>query len=259
MSPATKGVGDRLAAWCADAAVVFGSGLAVLPDGAEVEEELDYAALGWPEGDLAGHEHVLRLVRAPVGGASRRLALACGRPHVYEGWRREELEAPVRGLAAAGVRRLVLTNSCGSLGPGAPPAAVVVCGDVVDLQQAPAQERPPRLPVCDAGTCSQVASALVGDGPATVGTYVAVPGPQFETPAEAAWLGAYGDVVGMSAAPEVRVARARGVECVLLAAVANVAAAVDSHEAVLAAGGRLARRLASGLGAALVARWPELA
>ena len=52
----------------------------------------------------------------------------------------------------------------------------------------------------------------------------------------------------MSAAPEVRAARATGVECCLLALVANVAAAVDSHEDVLAVGGRLARLLAAGLG-----------
>ena len=62
----------------------------------------------------------------------------------------------------------------------------------------------------------------------------------------------------MSAAPEVRAAGESGVECCLLALVANVAAAVGSHDDVLAAGGRLARLLAAGLVDALVARWPDL-
>jgi purine nucleoside phosphorylase len=83
-------------------------------------------------------------------------------------------------------------------------------------------------------------------------------GPQFETPAEVEWLARYGDVVGMSAAPEARAAAASGVECCLLALVANVAAAVDSHEDVLAAGGRLAGLLAAGLTPAVTARWPDL-
>ncbi len=88
--------------------------------------------------------------------------------------------------------------------------------------------------------------------------YVAVAGPQFETPAEVAWLARHGDVVGMSGAPEVRAARAAGAACCLLALVVNRAAAVGSHEDVLAFGGRLAGTLAAGLGAVVTARWPGL-
>ncbi len=76
--------------------------------------------------------------------------------------------------------------------------------------------------------------------------------------AEVAWLARYGDVVGMSAAPEVRAAAATGVECCLLGLVANKAAAAGSHDEVLAAGARLGRLLASGVIAAVLARWPDL-
>jgi purine nucleoside phosphorylase len=62
----------------------------------------------------------------------------------------------------------------------------------------------------------------------------------------------------MSAAPEARAAAATGVECCLLALVANLAAAVDSHEDVLAAGGRLAGLLAGGIMQAVAARWPDM-
>ena len=112
--------------------------------------------------------------------------------------------------------------------------------------------------MCGEAEAARVAAALGAGATGGAGTYVSVCGPQFETPAEAAWLSRFGDVVGMSAAPEARAAAASGVECGLLALVANVAAAVDSHEDVLAAGGRLAGLLAAGLSAAVLARWPEL-
>jgi purine-nucleoside phosphorylase len=245
----------RIAAFAPQAAVVYGSGLSSFPDGAHVEAELPYAELGWPCTSVPGHANVLRLVSVATGSAPVvRLALACGRPHRYEGFGDAELETPVRGLATAGVRRLVLTNSCGALRPGAAVGRVVVCTDVVDLQAPPRGTDPELLPVCDRAAARRVAAAL-GAAAAGTGAYVAVLGPQFETPAEVAWLSLRGAVVGMSAAAEVRAARTAGVECCLLALVANVAAAVSSHEEVLAAGGRLSRLLAAGVVSVLRARW----
>jgi purine-nucleoside phosphorylase len=239
--------------------VIYGSGLWALPRGARVEDEVPYDALGWPAGAVAGHQHTLRLAAVPVGGDRElRLALACGRPHRYEGWSDAELETPVRDLASVGIHRLLLTNSCGSLRAGAVVGRAVSCAAVVDLQQAPEGEGPACLRLCPDEVAARVAAALGGDASPGAGVYVCVCGPQFETPAEVAWLARYGDVVGMSAAPEARAAAATGVECCLLALVANVAAAVGSHEDVLAAGARLARLLAAGLPGVLLARWPDL-
>jgi purine-nucleoside phosphorylase len=256
MIPTRDAAARRLAAWRPHAAAVYGSGLWALPEGARVEDEVSYEALGWPSSSVPGHENVLRLARVAVaGGRELRLALACGRPHRYEGWSDEELETPVRAIAAAGVTRVVLTNSCGALRPGATVGRAVACAAVVDLQRRPLGDAPERLVVCADDAAARVAAA-VGATTGT-GTYVSVCGPQFETPAEVAWLARYGDVVGMSAAPEARAAAAAGVECLLLALVANVAAAAGSHEDVLAAGGRLAGLLAAGLARAVLERWPE--
>jgi purine-nucleoside phosphorylase len=248
----------RLAAWRPHAAAVYGSGLWALPEGARVVDEVPYDALGWPAGAVPGHHNVLRLAVVPDAGRELRLALACGRPHRYEGWTDAELETPVRALAAAGVTRLVLTNSCGALRPEAGAGRAVVCATVVDLQRPPQGAEPERLRVCSEAEAEGVAAALGAGAAPGSGAYVSVCGPQFETPAEVAWLARFGDVVGMSAAPEVRAAAATGVECCLLALVANVAAAVGSHDDVLAAGGRLARLLAAGLAASVTARWPDL-
>jgi purine nucleoside phosphorylase len=97
-----------VAGWRPDTAVVFGSGLESLPAGATVDDEFTYAELGWPCTAVPGHANRLRLVRAPAAGsAGLRLALACGRPHGYEGWSRAELERPVRDLVAAGTSRVL--------------------------------------------------------------------------------------------------------------------------------------------------------
>jgi purine-nucleoside phosphorylase len=288
----------RVAAFGAHAAVVFGSGLAGLSRSAQVEAELNYADLGWPCTDVPGHANLLRLVSVPLpggaglavagepaprGGGSAagasprlRLALACGRPHPYEGWSRGDLARSVADLAAAGLRRLILTNSCGALRPVVEPGDIVSCSQVIDLQAPPQSAEPEHLRVCAQAQAEAVATAVgriagehvraarrsvgepVGRLETYAGAYVAVAGPQFETPAEAKWLSRYGDVVGMSAAPEVRAASAAGVSCCLLALVANRAAAVGSHEDVLAAGARLAGTLAAALPAAVFARWPEI-
>jgi len=248
----------RVATFGPHAAVVFGSGLAALPPEAVVRAELGYEEIGWPCTAVPGHRNVLQLAELTAGvGGGLRLALACGRPHGYEGWPREELERPVRSLAAAGVSRFVLANSCGALRPQVTPGEVVACTAVVDMQAPPPDEAPVGLEVCTAGEARAVAAA-VAPAPARTGVYVAVAGPQFETPAEVAWLASHGDVVGMSAAPEVRAVRAAGGACCLLALVVNRAAAVGSHQDVLAFGGRLAGTLAAGLGAVVTARWPSL-
>jgi purine nucleoside phosphorylase len=246
-----------VAGFAPHAAVVFGSGLAAIPRGATVEAELPYGELGWPVTAVPGHANRLLLVEAPAGsGFGLRLALACGRPHRYEGWGDEELGHCVGDLCAAGVARVVLTNSTGSLRPDVDPGTIVACSAVVDLQAAPRGEEPPVLPVCAPGEATAAASAVGPCGLA--GTYVAVAGPQFETPAEVAWLRRYGDVVGMSAAPEVRSARAAGGALCLLALVANRAAAVGSHDDVLSGGASLGALLAGRIAAVITARWPEL-
>jgi purine-nucleoside phosphorylase len=255
-----------VAEWRPDVAVVFGSGLASLSAELVVEHEFDYADLGWPCTAVAGHANILRLARASAaGGRELKLALACGRPHRYEGWTDDELEHPVRSLADGGVRRLVLTNACGGL-RDAPQGSLIVCDHVVDLQLPPSGASPEHLPICSAGEAARIATMLNAgacpddDGPpAGAGAYVAVTGPQFETPAEVRWLSRLGSVVGMSAAPEVRAARATDTECLLLALVVNQAAAVSSHADVLATAGRLTGSLASTLLVAIPGRWPELA
>ena len=219
-----------------DLAVVFGSGLSVVPDGVAVVDELGYEELGWPVTGVTGHPS--RLLVAVDRARSLRLLLACGRPHLYEGWDAEELARPVRDLAAAGVRGVLLVNAAGGLSAACPPGTAVVATAVVDLQAAPPDE-PAVLPLLPAATAQRLVTVLAAHLPAAAGRYVAVAGPQYETLAEAGWLATHGEVVGMSAAPEVRAAREAGVHVALLALVVNRSADATGHDEVLAAGARL--------------------
>lgn len=244
-SPADRAAIETHDVSAAQAAVIFGSGLALVPDGLAVEREIPYTALGWPVGGVAGHGSRLLVARAAArsGGACRAatgagrgaVVLAFGRSHLYEGRSRAELERPVRDLAAAGVRRLVVMCATGSLAGDLRPGDVVAAHTVVDLQAAPDEEAS-RLTVCAPDDAARLAAALAPDLAARAGAYVAVAGPQYETPAEAAWLAGFGDVVGMSAVHEVRAALDAGVAVRLLAVVSNRSGADLDHDEVLAAG-----------------------
>ena len=251
--------------WAPNVAIVAGSGFSDMFSTANIQEELAYAELGWPQTAVPGHANALRLMRGPIkaDGGKIRLAVACGRPHYYEGWSEQELARPLHDLAAAGVRRVLAVNACGGL-RGAPLGGVVVCDAIVDLQHAPREAAPERRRLMSAAQAQSVAAALAasaGDGKpltSTVGAYVAVSGPQYETPAECEWLSSHGLVVGMSGAPEARAAQRLTLDYILLGAVVNEAAVIDSHPDVVVASNRLTTRLAARLAAAVTARWPEL-
>jgi purine-nucleoside phosphorylase len=238
----------------AAAAVIFGSGLAALPEDAVVEADIPYGLLGWPVSQVPGHAN--RLVVCHPGPGAPRVLLLLGRPHAYEGWSRKELRVPMDALAAWGVRRVLLTNACGALAPEVAAGTAVVVDEIVDLTAAP-RDGVPRLAATRADRAARCVAALKPYLPVRGGRYVAVPGPHFETPAEVGWLSRLGDVIGMSAAPEVRAGLTNGQSlCVLALAVNRVGVSVG-HDQVLTAAGGLSSTLAAALPAILTAAWPR--
>jgi phosphopentomutase len=214
------------------AAVVLGSGLAAAMDLKRLASVPYREIPGWAEGSVSGHPY--RLSLANQGG--RTVALLEGRVHGYEGFDLSELQAPVRTLARWGVQKLLLTSSCGAVSAGLRPGYVVVGAEMLDLQTAllcdgPAVPR--RVAATAPELVERVLSAAGRPGWLSAGVHVTVPGPQYETDAELAYLRALGgDAVSMSGAPELLAAREEGLEVAALSLIVN--AGHTSHGGVLA-------------------------
>jgi inosine/guanosine/xanthosine phosphorylase family protein len=257
----TVGAATEAAAWlqerCGDApstAVVLGSGLSTAlrgahgrPAGGSWPASYDQVP-GWKTGSVVGHPGILEV----VGSGAERLALLAGRLHGYEGYDLGELQLGVRTMAAWGVKRLVLTCAAGGLSPAASPGTVVAVRQVLDVQHSDPQAIPMRLEGTSAFLLDRLAADRRVAGFVRPGVYAAVPGPQYETPAENDLLRSLGaDCVGMSVAAELHAAREVGLDVAVFALVANAGAA--SHEEVVAAaelrGERLVEVVTAGLSA----------
>lgn len=203
------------------------------------------------------------------------LAIA-GRTHLYEGRGTEPVVHPAHVAAAAGSRVLVLTNAAGGLRDGLAVGDLVLIRDHLNMTGRSPLTGPvfvdlvdaysPALRAAAADAIAAAASAHTAapDGTAdpantaapaarpTEGVYAAMPGPQYETPAEIGMLRTLGaDLVGMSTVPETIAARGLGLDVVAVSLVTNLAAGVTGqpldHTEVLAAGAAGGARLTTAL------------
>jgi purine-nucleoside phosphorylase len=212
-------------------AVVLGSGLSLAGLG-DTESEVAYDAVPhWRVGQVRGHAYVLTVKN--VDG--KRWAVLGGRIHEYEGFSLDEVQLPVRSLAAWGVRRLVLTSASGAVGDGLSAGDVVLVEKVLDLQYRDAEGRPVLL---DATSIAGVAA--LNSRPRDLqrrivtGIHASVPGPQYETAAELELLRRGGvATVSMTPAGELRAALDEGMTVAVVIVVAN--AGETTHSDVLAA------------------------
>ena len=228
-------------------ALVLGSGLSGLADGAE-------NAVGIPYGDLEGIPrvgevvgHAGRLVLGELAGVG--CALFQGRVHQYQGVDAWEAAWPARMAAALGCEVLIVTNAAGGVSGHLRTGDVVLIEDHLNLMASnpltgwPGPEGgTPFVPMRDAYDPELRALAMNAAAAEGLvlheGVYAGLLGPSYETPAEVAMVRGLGaDVVGMSTVPEVIAARALGLRVLGFSLVTNAAAGEGlSHEEVLEAG-----------------------
>lgn len=238
--------------------LLLGSGLSGLERLVEVEENVLFGEIpGLPPAGIEGHAgHFLfgRCEGVPV-------VAQCGRLHFYEGHPPWVITAPARIAAGLGVRSSVVTGAVGGVDRRLRPGGLMVIDDHVNLLA-----RTPLPPPAQAGNANpfpdmsapydvELQKAAVDQAARlgvhlTRGTYAALLGPSFETPAEIRMVDRMGGgVVGMSVVPEVLTLRARGVRVLALAIVTNMACGVGtapgadgadaiSHDEVLDVGRR---------------------
>jgi purine-nucleoside phosphorylase len=236
--------------------LVAGSGLSLSVPTWQASETIELATLlPFPSHELPGHSHTMTLWRR----GDECLLVLNGRFHLYQGYRPEEVVAPVRLAALLGAEVMIATNATGALDPELAPGSLVVIRDHLNLQgsnplvgewgRTMGPQFPDMSETYDPALRELALAAASAAGfEVCEGIYAAVLGPSFETPAEVRMLrAAGGTVVGMSTVPEVIAARHMGLKVLVLSLAANPAAGlVDrplTHDEVLEAGRHAADRL----------------
>jgi purine-nucleoside phosphorylase len=235
-----------------EVAIVLGSGLGDFANSLGGATTMPYAELPhWPASRVIGHSG--KLVVGTVRG--RTIAALAGRAHLYEGHDAGRVAFPVRALGLLGVKTLILTNAAGGVNTGFAQGALMVIDDHINLMGhnplvGENDERfGPRFPDMTEIYSSRLRD--MADRTARAihlslphGTYVALLGPSYETPAEIRYLRTIGaDAVGMSTVPEAIVARHMQMEVLGISCITNMAAGVLpkplDHDEVMATAARV--------------------
>jgi purine-nucleoside phosphorylase len=235
--------------------VILGSGLGAFAGTLENRLEIPYCDIPhWPVSTAIGHAG--KLVFGDLAGVPT--VVMSGRNHLYEGYTANQIGLGVRAMAALGIQALVVTNAAGGINLTFNRGVLVLISDHINLQGTNPLIGPnddslgPRFPdmteaysVRFRSIAHQVAGTLGFTMPE--GVYVALSGPNYETPAEIRFLRIIGaDLVGMSTVAEVIVANHMSVPVLAISCVTNMAAGVTNdkihHEEVLETGRQVHER-----------------
>lgn len=252
---AVEAVRRRLGSRSPAVAIVLGSGLGALAERLTDAVRISYADIpGFHVPTVEGHRG--ELVAGTLAGRS--VVAQSGRFHLYEGHAAGVAALPTRVFAELGVTTLVVTNAAGGIRPSFLPGTLMLITDHLNLTGqnplagpvVPGEARFPDMSAAyDAGLRALALEVARAQGiTLEQGVYAALLGPSYETPAEIRMLRTLGaDAVGMSTAPEVIVANARGIRCLGISTVTNAAAGVSdaklSHAEVMEAANLVGKRL----------------
>lgn len=210
--------------------IILGTGLGALVEDIEVEKEFNYGLLPFfPISTVQSHAG--KLIFGKLNGVP--VVTMSGRFHYYEGYSMQQLTFPVRVLQALGIKQLIISNASGSVNGSIEAGDVVFLRDHINLQpENPLRGKndarlgprfPDMLQTYDrALNAKAIKLAQQHDLRAHEGVYLAIAGPNLETPAEyrmANILGA--DLIGMSTVPEVLVARHMELPVFVVSVVSN--------------------------------------
>jgi len=216
--------------------IVLGTGLGELAEEVIPTAEISFSDIPhFPIPTVIGHQG--KIIFGTI--ADTPVILLAGRFHYYEGFSMKKVTFPIRVLGALGVKQLILSNVSGGLQADLYPGNLVFVKDHINLQpenplRGPNDERlGPRFPdMLHTYNRSLNEKALAickrNNIPAREGVYVALQGPNLETPAEYNYLHTIGgDVVGMSTVPEVIVARHMDMNVFVVSIISNKCYPID--------------------------------
>jgi len=188
---------------------------------------------GFPVSTVRGHKG--NFVFGTLNG--KQVICMQGRFHTYEGYSMELCTLPVRLMSLLGVETMIVTNAAGGLNANQRQGDIILIKDHLCLPGfagrsplcGPNDERfGPRFPSM-ANAYDNGLRKIAKDVATEIGmklhegVYAMTGGPQFETPAECRYFKALGaDLIGMSTAHEVIVARHCDMKVVGLSLVTNL-------------------------------------
>jgi purine-nucleoside phosphorylase len=216
-------------------ALVLGSGLGAFADEFASPTKIPYAKIPhYPRSTAIGHAGQLVIGKVgdiPVAGMQ-------GRVHLYEGYNAKDVAFPIRVFQRMGVQAVILTNAAGGINLTYSEGALVILRDHINLQPAnpligPNDDRfGPRFPDMTRAYDPDFCRFAAEEGKKLhlnlhEGVYLALAGPNYETPAEIHSFRALGaDLVGMSTVPEVLAARHSNIRVLGISCVTNMAAGI---------------------------------
>jgi len=237
--------------------VVLGSGLGHFAETLLEPVIITYDAI--PEfvrSTVEGHSG--RLVIGLLPSTGRLIAVMQGRFHYYEGYSLEEITLPLRTFGAMGVRSLVLTNAAGGINANFKVGDFMLISDHINMMmKSPLRgqhdyrlgDRFPDMTEVYSREYRQLAQEVASEISLQLqsGVYMALQGPNYETPAEIRMMRMLGaDAVGMSTVPEAIVARQMGMKILGLSLITNAAAGMAdhpiNHEEVMQTGERVSQQ-----------------
>ena len=181
--------------------------------------------------------HVGTIASYDVGGVA--LLVLAGRTHLYEGHGLRPVVHGIRTAAAAGCTRALLTNANGALRDDLAIGQAVLIRDHLNLTGTSPLEGAHFVDLTDCWSARMRRRARELDATLREATYAWLPGPHYETLAEAEWVRRIGaDVLGMSTVPEAIAGRECGLEVLGLSTVTAVEgddSGIDPSEVVAVA------------------------
>lgn len=211
--------------------IVLGTGLGRLAEAIEKEHQLAYNFI--PHFPISTVEsHFGRLIFGKLGG--KRVVAMQGRFHYYEGYNMYQITYPIRIMKLLGAHTLLLSNAAGALNLSFKLGDLMILRDHINLlPENPLRginldQLGPRFPDMSSPyhpeliqKALEIAQRL--NIPLHQGVYVAVQGPNLETPAEYRFLRIIGgDVVGMSTVPECIVANHMGMRVFAMSIITDI-------------------------------------
>jgi purine-nucleoside phosphorylase len=199
--------------------IILGTGLGGLIEEIDIKHTFNYSDIpNFPVSTVESHSG--KLIFGLLGG--KNVVTMQGRFHYYEGYNMQQVTLPVRVMKLLGIEKLIVSNAAGGLNPTYEISDLMVISDHINLlAENPLTGKnldafgvrfPDMLEAYDKNL-REKALSLAKEKNIRIheGVYVAVSGPNLETPAEYKFLRIIGaDAVGMSTIPEVIVARQMG-------------------------------------------------